>query len=194
MSWSIDESKFLSPQEVKKLRKFLSTQARAGGVRAKTRWFVTDFFLSTGARCFEGAQIQIEDCHVDYGQSSIVIREGKNKKTATVIIGPIFKTHIKQYIKWRGVATGPLLLSERGKPYTRSGLQKMMKRIFKEISLPEHHSIHTLRHTFISTIYRNTQNIMLWKAQARHSSVATTQVYSHLLSEEIEKGMEGLYE
>ncbi len=189
---SLDPQKLIKPDEVKRLRKQLSHDARNGGQRAKLRWMAVDLLLSTGLRCFETCDLLIEDIHIGYGETYVYVRHGKGNKPGTVIISEKLKKHINKYIGDR--TSGHLLLSERGQPFTRRGLQKLVKRCFADCGLSDHYSVHSCRHTFCSELYRATKDLRLVQKQARHSSPNTTTIYADLLSEEVQKGMEGLYE
>lgn len=191
--WSIDERKFLSPLEVKHLRANLAELAKSGRRRNVIRWMVVDLGLSSGLRASEMAALNIEDCFLSGGQSSILVKNGKGGKTASVLISDKLRKHLKQFISWRGVIGGRLFLNERGQPYTRIGLYKMVKKIFSDFGLSAHYSIHSLRHTFCSSLYRVTKDLRLVQRQARHSSPNVTTVYANLLDEEVKNGMEQLF-
>jgi len=191
--WSVDESKFLNPQETKHLRANLAELAKSGRRRNVVRWMVVDLGLSSGLRASEMANLNIEDCFINGGQSSILVRNGKGGKTASVLISDKLRKHLKNFISWRGVASGRLFKNERKDPYTRIGLYKMTKKVFSDFGLPDHYSIHSLRHTFCSSLYRVTKDLRLVQRQARHSSPNVTTVYANLLDEEVKDGMERLF-
>jgi integrase/recombinase XerD len=189
MDWHIDESKFLTPEEVRRLRAGLSDASRSGHRRAMVRWMIVDLGLSTGLRASEMASLRIEDC----GAQSILVRRGKGGKTAPVVISEVFRRHLRDFIKWRAVDSGPLLINERCQPYTRIGIYKLVKKAFSDLGLPGHYSAHSLRHTFCSTLYRATKDLRLVQQQARHSSPNVTTVYANLLDEEVAAGMERMF-
>ncbi len=189
----LNESKFLNPLEIQKLRRELSQKAKSGKRRDVSRWLIIDLALSSGLRASEMCDLSINDIHIGYGQNSIFVRCGKGNKPANVIINESLKKHLKDFIKWRGVNSGLLLINERGVKYNRNALFKLMKRIFKAYGLPERYNTHSLRHSFCSELYRNTQDLRLVQTQARHSDPKTTTTYANLLSDEIKEGMEKLF-
>lgn len=189
---NLDPEKLIKPDEIKRLRKQLSQEARTGGQRSSLRWLAIDLLLGSGLRVAEACNLQIKDCHVGYDESYIFVRNGKGGKSGTVIISEKLKKHIKRFIGDR--IDGPLLISERGQEFSRRGLQKLVKRCFADCGLPERYSAHSCRHAFCSSIYRATQDLRLTQQQARHSNTQTTLIYTHLLNKEIQKGMEGIYE
>ncbi|MEE9581097.1 MAG: site-specific integrase [Nitrosomonadaceae bacterium] len=189
----LDESKFLNPQEIRELRRSLCDRSKSGKKRAVTRWLIVDLGLQTGLRASEMCDLLIEDIHIAYGQNSIYVKNGKGGKSANIIINESFKKHLKRYLKWLGNDSGPLLVTERGGKYSRQALHSIVKGIFKAHKLPERYNVHSLRHSFCSELYRNTQNLRLVQMQARHSNVQTTTIYANLLDEEVAQGMKGLY-
>jgi len=48
---------------------------------------------------------------------------------------------------------------------------------------------HTLRHSFATAIYRDTSNIRLTQKALGHANLATTQIYTHIVDEELEEAM-----
>jgi integrase/recombinase XerC len=53
------------------------------------------------------------------------------------------------------------------------------------------YGFHVLRHTSLSNLYRETKDIMVVKAQARHGNVSTTQIYTHV-DDDLAKAVEDL--
>ena len=45
---------------------------------------------------------------------------------------------------------------------------------------------HTLRHSFATDLYRETTNIRLTQKALGHSNLAATQIYTHIVDEELE--------
>ena len=189
----LNESKFLNPLEVKEMRGALSLRAKSRNRRDVMRWMIIDLGLQTGLRASEMCDLLIDDIHIGYGQSSIFVRCGKGGKMANIIINESLKAHIKKYLKWLGAHGGHLLVTERGESFSRQGLHGTVKRIYKSMKFPERYNVHSLRHTFCSELYRNTQNLRLVQQQARHSDPMTTTRYANLLNAEIKDGMEALY-
>jgi site-specific recombinase XerD len=75
----------LTAEELIRLRR--SAEARAlhakesGTVTAIRSWALLDTLLSSGLRASEVAGLRLGDCLLGYGQSALVVRQGKGGKT-----------------------------------------------------------------------------------------------------------------
>ena len=52
---------------------------------------------------------------------------------------------------------------------------------------------HTLRHSFATDLYRETTNIRLTQKALGHSNLATTQIYTHIVDEELEGALKSFH-
>ena len=76
---------------------------------------------------------------------------------------------------------------------TTSAIQKVVKKVMKLAGLPSHYSVHSLRHTYATLLYRSSgNNLRLVQQQLGHSSVQTTTVYANVMSEDVEKAVNGI--
>lgn len=53
-------------------------------------------------------------------------------------------------------------------------------------------TIHSFRHTFASDLLRECKNIRIVQKALGHSDISTTQIYTHIVDEEVEEAMKGL--
>ena len=201
-SWSVDETKFLDSEKVKRLRKVL-TSAKDRAIKENKivpirNWFMVELGLFTGLRVEEMANLKAPDLHLKEEQSSLSVKKGKGDKSRTVYLPETFKKECLFYLNWKE-RTFPrsdyLFINRAGGQLTKRALQKSFKRCLKLAGLEPHYSIHCLRHTYGSFLYKSSNhNLRMVQEQLGHSSIRTTQIYASLMNEEVKKAVEKLYQ
>lgn len=202
-TWVIREDKVLLKDEVIKLRHFARILMSLG-IKNKEFFLVRDWFmielgLNTGLRVEEMADIKTDDLCIENCHSSIFVSHGKGDKQRAIRISKEFKTTCKQFLKFRkdfGLSNEPsqaLLSSRTGQPITKRALQKQFKSCIKQAELPEHYSIHCLRHTFATFLLKASGNLKLVQKQLGHSSIKTTEVYISLIENDTDHSLENMY-
>ena len=202
-SWTLDENKYLTLQEVEKLRESCEREKnqalKTGSFTAIRDWFVVELGLNAGLRVKEITGLKHSDILINGKQSSI-IAIGKKGKKRSVWISKDFKEKCLWFIDWkqkRGFSINPdssLITSRTDLPVTTRALQKAFKKCIRRAGLPSHYSIHCLRHTYGSHLYKSSgNNIRLVQKQLGHSSVRVTEVYANLMSKDAKIAVEGLY-
>ena len=80
------------------------------------------------------------------------------------------------------------------RPLCRRQIQKVFERMSREAGLSKRVSIHALRHTYGTHLYKASGgNLRLVQKQLGHSRVTTTQVYADVLAEDAVAAVERLY-
>lgn len=203
-SWKLDEDKFLKQSEVRKLRnacrKSKNLALRQGKTAPVRDWFMVELGLSTGLRVGEMRDLKCSDLRIQQGQSSLIVRNGKGNRRRAVRISEQFKGDCKWFLGWKqkqGQSISPeayLLTTEKGGQLGKRALQKAFKRCMARAGLPEHYSIHCLRHTHGSHLYlASNHNLRLVQEQLGHSSVRVTEVYANLMDSDVKGALEKLY-
>ena len=195
--WLITPDKFLRTQETRSLRSFTSSQAllaRTKGTQNPVRnHLIIELALGTGLRVSELASLQVKDLHLGKGQNSLIVRNGKGGKDRVVSFNSTLKKLIAEYLDYRTSNSPFLFHSERADQMTRFGISRVFKKLAKQAGLPEHHSIHSLRHTYATNLYKASEyNLRLVQKQLGHSSITTTSVYSDVISKDLEDALEKL--
>jgi integrase/recombinase XerD len=68
----------------------------------------------------------------------------------------------------------------------------MVKRYAARAGIEKDIHPHTLRHSFATDLYRQTANIRLAQKALGHANLATTQIYTHIVDEELEGALRSL--
>ena len=203
LNWKLSVDRFLIKKEVRKLRQWARNQKQnLNGNRQA--WFesaLVEIALNTGLRVAEIAALRCGDVVLRDELSYVFVRNGKCGKSRQVIISKDFQEFLSGLLKHKqeiGEGTGNddvLLVSAKSKGgYTTRGLQHAFKRCLRKAGIAMYHSIHHLRHTYASCLLVSSKNnLRLVQKQLGHSSVAVTQVYLDLFSEEIIDALKNLF-
>ena len=203
-NWTLDESKYLNLDKVKQLRAACQ-KAKILAIRESKPtpvrdWFMVELGLFSGLRVEEMTDLKVSDLHIKEEESSLTVRKGKGGKSRTIQIKGAFKHECLFYLNWKKEQCQDispeacLLTGPKDNPLTTRALQKAFKRCLKKAGLDDHYSIHCLRHTYGSHLYKASQyNLRLVQEQLGHSSIRTTQVYANLMDNDVKEAAENLY-
>ncbi len=195
--WRITPEKYLNEEEVKALRKVASDQAiiarSKGNQTAVRNHLIIELALGTGLRVSEMTNLKVTDVHLGKGQNSLIVRNGKGGKDRVVAFNSALKNLISDYLDYRISHSPYLFHSERGEQMTRFGIGRVFKNLAKMARIAEHHSIHSLRHTYATNLYKASDyNLRLVQKQLGHSNITTTSVYSDVISKDLDEALEKL--
>ena len=144
--------------------------------------------LDTGLRLSEAIHLRWKD--IDLNSGKVMVRQGKGAKDRTLWTG---EANLAALVEWRdrqakectGSPQNVFATKEGGKLDPRY-IQRMVKRYAVKAGIEKDISPHTLRHTFATDLYRETTSIRLTQKALGHSNLATTQIYTHIVDEELE--------
>ena len=142
---------------------------------------VLSVFLYTGLRVSELVNLEIGD--VDFEENIIYVHAGKGDKDRIVVMPDICKEHIKNYMKERikiRSNNNYLFISNKKTKFNTSTVERMVKRVAENSGITKNVTPHVLRHTFATSILRNGGDIRFIQQILGHSSLATTQIYTHI--------------
>ena len=197
MNRILTPDKFLTEEEVQKLRKTCINAADLTKSKKQVKpirdWMIIDLALQSGLRVGEISNLEIKDLFIEKGHSHIFVRLGKGNKSRLVTIGESLRNHLRRYLKERKSKRDNLFTSERSDHMTTSAIQKVVKKAMRLAGLRAHYSVHSLRHTYATLLYRSSgNNLRLVQQQLGHSSVQTTTVYANVMSEDVERAVNGI--
>ena len=147
------------------------------------------FFLNLGIRVSELCALNVNSIQ---GRNVKVI--GKGDKERTVYLNDACTAALEQYMpernSYRGEGDEPLFVSQKGTRFTRQTVAKIVKQINNAGLHKEKLTPHKLRHTSATMMYKAGADIRSLQHILGHSSVATTQIYTHIEDEQIQQVME----
>ena len=145
-------------------------------------------FLTCGLRISELTGINIESIKDD--KLNVI---GKGNKERTVFLNENCLYAIKCYLKLRPITpdTTALFISSHKKRISNRSIQIRLKKYIQLAGLdPNIYTPHKLRHTAATLMYKyGDVDIRTIQTILGHTSVATTQIYTHLDDDDIKKGI-----
>ena len=156
------------------------------GIRDK---LIIDLFYTTGIRRAELIGLQVKN--VDLGSGVIKVL-GKRNKERLIPLLPIIVKEIEVYLKERAdleviVDEGYFFLMLKGVKLNESFVYRLINSYFSNVSEKVKKSPHILRHTFATHLLNKGADLNSVKELLGHSSLASTQVYTHNSLTELQK-------
>ncbi|WP_162127309.1 tyrosine-type recombinase/integrase [Flavobacterium phycosphaerae] len=156
------------------------------GIRDK---LIVDLFYTTGIRRDELINLKIQN--VDLSNSTLKVL-GKRNKERIIPILPIVVDQIKRYLFERTqlqsiTDAAYFFLLLKGVKLNNSFVYRLINYYFSNVSEKVKKSPHILRHTFATHLLNNGADINSVKELLGHSSLASTQVYTHSSLAELKK-------
>jgi integrase/recombinase XerC len=137
-------------------------------------------FYATGMRLSE--LISLKENQVDLSRSQIKVL-GKGNKERIIPISKNLIRIIEEYQQYKkknfGKTDNTLLVTEKGKKLYPKYAYLLVKEVLGAASTLDKKSPHVLRHTFATHLMNNGADLNAVKELLGHSSLASTQVYTH---------------
>lgn len=156
------------------------------GVRDK---LIIDLFYATGIRRTE--LIHLKSANIDYYAKTLKVL-GKRNKERIIPLLPIVLEQFDLYNKERFkldliVDHDYFFLTQKGVKLNDSLVYRLINYYFSQVSEKVKKSPHILRHTFATHLLNNGADLNSVKELLGHSSLASTQVYTHSSLSELKK-------
>ena len=138
-------------------------------------------FYQTGIRLSE--LINLKESQVDKSNSTIKVL-GKGNKERVIPVNNGLLKEIDDYISekkifFKEVVSIHLLVNKKGKSLYPKYVYNIVKKYLGDVSTNERKSPHVLRHSFATHLTNNGADINAIKELLGHSSLASTQIYTH---------------
>jgi integrase/recombinase XerC len=169
---------FIKEEDTKKLIETLN-QSSEDWKTLNGKILIT-LFYATGMRLNE--LISLKEKQVDFSRSQIKVL-GKGNKERIIPLKKEVSDIVKEYQRLKKKDfenTGDLLLiTEKGKKMYPKYAYLLVKKYLGEIRTLDKKSPHVLRHTFATHLMNNGADLNAVKELLGHSSLASTQIYTH---------------
>ena len=146
-----------------------------------------ELMYATGLRVSELVNLKINDLDLDM---DLIRTLGKGSKERVIPIGDYAVYFVKKYLgEYRNQFLKDnndyLFLNNHGKKLTRQGFYKLVKELAIKKNIKTEFSPHTLRHSFATHLLDRGADIVSIKEMLGHSSLATTQIYTHISNQKL---------
>lgn len=160
------------------------------GVRDK---LIIDLFYATGIRRAELIELTVNNVQAD-----VIKVLGKRKKERLIPILPIISKKIAEYRILRKTVnisseTDSFFVTDKGKKLNISFVYRLINSYFGLVSEKAKRSPHIVRHSFATHLLNNGADLNSIKELLGHSSLASTQVYTHSSLAELKKSYAGAH-
>jgi integrase/recombinase XerD len=183
--------KCLSEDEVKRL---LDEASKAGTPESQRDATILELLYATGLRVSELVSLNIQDIDL---QESYVRCWGKGSRERIAYLYPKALSELKEYLAGARVALlggrkneQALFVNHRGERLTRQWVWNILKSYSKKAGINERITPHTLRHSFATHLLQNGASLRHVQELLGHSSISTTQVYTHLTDDHLRQEYE----
>jgi integrase/recombinase XerC len=150
---------------------------------------IIDLFYTTGMRRAELIHLKTADVNLS---SHIIKVLGKRNKERIIPVLPVISSQFESYLLERSklenlINEDYFFLTNKGLKINESFVYRLINSYFSTVSAKVKKSPHILRHTFATHLLNNGADLNSVKELLGHSSLASTQVYTHSSLSELKK-------
>ncbi|MDD4901165.1 MAG: tyrosine-type recombinase/integrase [Patescibacteria group bacterium] len=151
---------------------------------------ILELFFSTGLRVSELCKLKIENINLKKDEFTV---RGKGSKLRVVFLSPEAKQWAGEYLGAR-LDTNPYLFVSHDKAahgreeqvgLTPRSVQRLVQKYAKAAGITKQVTPHTMRHSYATDLLMNGADIRSVQAMLGHSSITTTQVYTHITDQQL---------
>ena len=171
--------KIMTVDEVGQLLESFDTRKPRGMRNAA----MAEIMYGAGLRVSELIHLNYRDLNLD---ANLVRVMGKGSKERMVPLGAQACNVVRTYLEkgrdplLKEIKSPWLFVARAGKPMTRQGFWKLIKKQALEVGIPRNVTPHTLRHSFATHLLEGGADLRSVQAMLGHSDISTTQIYTHV--------------
>lgn len=151
---------------------------------------ILELFFSTGMRVSELANLKQNQINLERDEFTV---RGKGDKTRVVFLSQQARHALKKYLEMRKDDVPHMFVRhDRAKSedkevnaLTPRSIERLVKYYSVLAGIPKKVSPHTLRHSFATDLLMNGADIRSVQAMLGHSSITTTQIYTHVTNQQL---------
>jgi len=180
------EVEFLEPDEIDRILK------SASGENFKTLRdrSILELLFSAGLRVSELSSLNRDQINLKTQEFSV---KGKGEKIRIVFVSDTAKKFLEKYLDKRVDIDPALFIRTNKNGYAKDddlrltprSVQRIVKKYAKKAGIIKDVHPHTLRHSFATDLLANGADIRSVQAMLGHSSITTTQLYTHVTNKQL---------
>ena len=177
------------PFSEKEMNDFMDVVVDPVGFEEVRDRLIVDLFYTTGMRRAELISLMVHNVDLS---SNVVKVLGKRNKERIIPVLPVVIEQLNLYLKERScldniIDVDYFFISKKGLKLSESFVYRLINSYFSKVSEKVKKSPHVLRHTFATHLLNNGADLNSVKELLGHSSLASTQVYTHNSLAELKK-------
>ncbi|WBX70645.1 tyrosine-type recombinase/integrase [Tenacibaculum retecalamus] len=182
------QKKIQTPFELDEVDKVLDILNEDTGFESVRNKLIVELLYSTGMRRIE--LINIKEKDIDFAKQVVKVLGKRNKERYVMLLPSVLNT-LNQYLslkkEYELVSVEALLITKKGVKIYETLVYRIINLYFSRVSTKAKKSPHILRHAFATHLLNNGASLNSVKELLGHSSLASTQVYTHNSLEQIKK-------
>ncbi len=154
---------------------------------------ILEMLFSTGLRVSELVSLKKDNLNLSCEEFTVT---GKGRKTRVVFLSEQAKYWLKKYLAARQDLNPYLFIShdlkaakakkdQKAEPLTTRSVERIVQKYARAAGITKPVTPHTLRHSYATDLLRNGADIRSVQTMLGHSSITTTQIYTHITDKEL---------
>jgi integrase/recombinase XerD len=147
-----------------------------------------ELLYAAGLRVSELIHVDCLDVNLEAGFIRVM---GKGSKERLVPIGTHAQQKLKRYLEQgrprqlKGLSSATLFVAHRGRPMTRQGFWKLLRRHADTAGITKPVTPHSLRHSFATHLLEGGADLRVVQELLGHVDISTTQIYTHVARQQL---------
>jgi integrase/recombinase XerD len=144
---------------------------------------ILEFLYATGVRISELIHVKQKNFLPEVELVRVI---GKGQKERIIPVGKQALQAVEKYLLEsrpelaREFSQDVLFLNSRGRPFSRMGLWKILRKYVIQAGITKRVTPHTIRHSFATHLLEGGADLRAVQEMLGHADISTTQIYTHL--------------
>ncbi|MCR4334978.1 MAG: tyrosine-type recombinase/integrase [archaeon] len=146
---------------------------------------LVQFIYSAGVRVSEAVNMKNEE--INFKERIGKVKSGKGAKDRIIILSKNWCKLAKKYGERKKIKSEWLFSKKNGKKLSPDTVQRIVKEAAEKAGIEKTVTPHVLRHSFATHLLEAGENIRKIQELLGHSNLNTTQIYTHVSTEQLKK-------